>query len=138
MKVFLDTNIFFDFIFRRIPFYEDAKKVVALANNGKTELFISALSLVNAVYVSKKYHYTEDAMRKTLTIILNFINVADLTKDNVISSLTSNWKDYEDCTQFKCAMDIDADYIVTRNEKDFLNSNIPVCSPVLLMKILNL
>ena len=40
--------------------------------------------------------------------------------------LSSGWKDYEDATQHRSAIDEQADCIVTRNKKDFKASTIPV------------
>ena len=35
-------------------------------------------------------------------------------------------EDFEDCLQMKCAMEVGAEYIITRNLPDFVNSEIPV------------
>ena len=40
--------------------------------------------------------------------------------------LNSGWKDYEDATQHRSAIDENSDCIVTRNKKDFKASTIPV------------
>ncbi len=125
-RIYVDTNVFLDFVFHRDPFYEDAKRVLALANDDDKEVYISALTLVNGVYLSRKYKYAEDEMRSTYLQLVRFIHVVDLTKENVVGSLTRGWRDYEDCTQHQCALDIDADCIVTRNVKDYRLSSIPV------------
>ena len=39
------------------------------------------------------------------------------------------WKDYEDATQYRSAIDEQADCIVTRNKKDFKASTIEVLTP---------
>ena len=44
--------------------------------------------------------------------------------------LSSDWKDYEDATQYRSAVDEQADCIVTRNIKDFKASTISVLTPV--------
>ena len=43
--------------------------------------------------------------------------------------LSSGWKDYEDATQYRSAVDEQADCIVTRNKKDFKASSIAVLTP---------
>ena len=55
MKVFLDTNILIDFVCKREPFYASAKCVFALASIGQIDMTMSSLSVVNAMYVGKKY-----------------------------------------------------------------------------------
>ena len=42
---------------------------------------------------------------------------------------TNIWKDYEDATQYRSAVDELADCIVTRNKKDFKASSISVLTP---------
>ena len=42
---------------------------------------------------------------------------------------TNIWKDYEDATQYRPAVDELADCIVTRNKKDYKASTIEVVTP---------
>ena len=37
--------------------------------------------------------------------------------------------DFEDCLQDKCAKEVGAEYIITVNEKDFVNSEIKAMNP---------
>lgn len=39
------------------------------------------------------------------------------------------FKDFEDCLQDRCAKGIGADYIITRNARDFAGSAVPAVSP---------
>lgn len=45
-------------------------------------------------------------------------------------------RDFEDCLQDECAKQVNADYIVTRNIKDFSKSDIPAVTPEIFLKIL--
>lgn len=129
MRLFLDTNVFFDFVFKRVPFYEDSKSVMAFSGDDDKELFISALTIVTGVYVSKKYNHTTEEIKETFLKVLDFVNIADLSRQNVVAALESSWQDFEDCTQYETALDCGADYIVTRNKKDFIQSSITVLTP---------
>ena len=129
MNIFIDTNILFDFVFRRQGFYEDAFKVFALAGNKEHCLFVSALSFVNGVYVAKRYNISFDDIKKVFKEISSFVNVVDLTGKTVKDCLDIEWKDYEDSTQYLTAASVNADVIVTRNKKDFSKSAIPVKLP---------
>ena len=60
----------------------------------------------------------------------DFVDVADLSGQNVVDMLDSGWKDYEDATQYRSAVDELADCIVTRNKKDFKASSIAVLTPI--------
>ena len=93
---------------------------------GKFEIVLSSLSFVNAMYLAKKYKRDIDNVAQSLYLISQFVSISDLEGDNVISSLYSEWKDYEDATQYYCAKKYSCEYIVTRNCKDFVKSTIPV------------
>lgn len=65
-------------------------------------------------------------MRENLKRIVTFVTVLNLGSQTVIDMLSSEWKDYEDATQNHTALLADADCIITRNKKDFLESTLPV------------
>jgi predicted nucleic acid-binding protein len=64
-----------------------------------------------------------------LKMIADFVDVVDLRGQNVIDMLDSGWKDYEDATQHRSAVEEQADCIVTRNKKDYKASAIEVLTP---------
>lgn len=65
-------------------------------------------------------------LREKLYEISKFVDVVDLKGMTVVEALNGEWKDYEDAVQFGNARTVYADYIVTRNKKDFALSDIPV------------
>ena len=95
---------------------------------------ISSLSLVNAVYISKKYGYVD--ARERLADITEFVRVVDLYEDVAREALVCDWKDYEDAVQHMSAIKVKADCIVTRNKKDFRKSVIPVYTIDELMSLM--
>lgn len=129
MNIFIDTNILFDFVFRRQGFYEDAFKIFALAENKDNRLFVSALSIINGVYVAKRYNLSLNAAKTSFKEISSFVNIVDLKGKTVTDCLNMDWKDYEDSTQYITALSINADVIITRNNKDFVKSTIPTKLP---------
>ena len=126
MKAYLDTNILVDLVLSREEWLADAQHIFALGYVGDIQLVVSALSFVNTVYLAKKYKYPSDKVHGILRLIADFVEVADLRGKSVVDMLNSKWKDYEDATQYCSAIDENADCIVTRNKKDFQNSEIPV------------
>lgn len=124
MRVFVDTNVLMDFVCRREPFVEDAKRLFAMGYMGEVTLLTSALSLVNVMYVAHKYNH--DEVRESLIAVAKFVEVCDLEGSTVVEMLSSGWSDYEDATQNRTAMLAMADCIVTRNKKDFATSALPV------------
>ena len=129
MRAYIDTNILVDLVLSRQEFLPDAQRVFALGYAGEAQLMVSALSFVNTVYLGKKYTYPADDVMAKLRMIADFVDVADLRGQNVIDMLDSGWKDYEDATQHRSAVEEQADCIVTRNKKDYKASTIEVLTP---------
>lgn len=129
MRAYIDTNILVDLVLSRQEFLPDAQRIFALGYAGEVQLTISALSFVNTVYLARKYNFPMDDVYANLRLIADFVDVADLCGQNVVDMLSSGWKDYEDATQYRSAIDEQTDCIVTRNKKDFKASTIEVLTP---------
>ena len=130
MRAYVDTNILVDLVLSRQEFLPDAQRVFALGYAGEAQLVVSALSFVNTVYLGRKYKFPMGDVLSKLRMIADFVDVADLSGQNVVDMLTSGWRDYEDATQHRSAIDEQADCIVTRNKKDFKASTLPVLTPL--------
>lgn len=67
--------------------------------------------------------------------ILDFLQIANAEHENVRHALERNdFSDFEDCLQDECAVQNNAEYIITRNIDDFANSNIPAITPADFLK----
>lgn len=65
------------------------------------------------------------------------IYVESIDFGKIIQALKDDhFSDFEDCLQTQCALNIRADYIVTRNVKDFAASEIPAVTPEDFFKLL--
>ena len=76
-------------------------------------------------------------MKECLLSVSRFVSVLDLRSQTVIEMLSSEWKDYEDATQYKTAILAEADCIITRNKKDFSKSSLPIYTVSEFLEILN-
>jgi predicted nucleic acid-binding protein len=128
MKIFVDTNILIDLLIKREPMYVGVAKVFDSALKNHDMIVISNLSIVNAHYVVKKLGVKESALRVALHNICSSCEIAPLTKSITMKSLLSDFKDFEDATQYFCAIDNNCDVILTNNKKDFKLSSLPVMS----------
>ena len=55
--------------------------------------------------------------------------VADLTFEDLEKAADMKWQDFEDAIQSATASRINADYIITRNTKDFQDSRVRALTP---------
>lgn len=129
MKLLLDTNVMLDLLGRREPFVKDAALIVSLADMGKITLAVSALSYSTADYFLKKIlspAKSIESLRKFRTIS-EVVALDDMIIDK---SLNSNFTDFEDGLQYYSAIKAKCDIIITRNAKDFSQSELIVLTPV--------
>lgn len=126
--IFLDTNIILDFLMKRDGFLKDAENLLAMGYNQECKLFLSSLSFSNIAYITRQI-YKGNELYDLLDKIREMIDVADVDKWTVDRALKLRAKDFEDALQYYSALKINADYIITRNKKDFSFSDIQVLTP---------
>jgi len=127
MRLFIDTNILIDLLIKRKPSYFSVVKLFDLALKRKDTIVISNLSIINAHYVVKKIEGVEEAtLRTVLHNICTTCEIAPFTVNVTIKSLVSDFKDFEDGTQYFCALENNCHLIITNNIKDFNLSSLPV------------
>ncbi len=127
IKLFVDTNVILDVLLKR-KFEEESLKILALAANKNYKLSVSALSYLNIHYQLKK-RFSERECRILIEKTKVNLNTVDLIDRNLNIASTSDFKDFEDAVQYQSALYVKADYIITRNQKDFERSKIPVRTP---------
>jgi predicted nucleic acid-binding protein len=130
MKIyFLDTNIILDFLGNRRPFGKYALEIFSHSLTKKIQLWTSANSVTTAYYILEKDLGHQSAKEK-IGDLLKYIFIQPVLKEDLFTAIVSKFKDFEDGVQHSCAIrhgKINA--IITRNTKDFKNSQIPIISP---------
>lgn len=128
-RIFLDTNIIVDLIADRKPFSRYVIEIFQKAEEGHLALYASSHTIATTHYLLKKYMEEKD-LRQVLVNLLEYLTIISVDVDVLKKSLRSNYKDFEDAIQIYCASSIEnIDSIITRNIKDFKNSEIKVLSP---------
>lgn len=128
MKILIDTNIILDVMCNRKDFVEDALKVFRFCETRRLTGCISALSIPNIVYIMRK-QLDREKIKEVLVTLTSLFSVIELKESDLLKATDMNFSDYEDAVQAVCAMRIKADYIVTRNVKDYKNSKVPAVTP---------
>lgn len=134
MVVLVDTNVIIDFLITREPFYKASAEVISKCANGELEGYIAFHSVTNLWYLLRKV--PEDKRREWMADICGVLKVIGANHEEVLNAIyMTEFKDFEDCLQYKCAKSVSADYIVTRNILDFSESDIQAVLPENLMKL---
>ena len=129
MKILIDTNILIDYFSKRPLFYDDVRLILRKCMEKKVDGCIAAHSVMNAFYILRK-EFTVDERRNNLKDLFTILTVVGIDRTKLLAALGNmGFDDVEDCLQMECAKYFSADYIVTRNIKDFANSSIkPILS----------
>ncbi len=137
MRVLLDTNVILDQISLRQPFFNDSHRIIELCTNKKIEGFVAAHSVTNIFYILR-HEMSLEERRSVLIGFCKLLTVVGIDKEKLIASLENEYfSDVEDCLQTECAKSCGADYIVTRNVKDFQSSAVPAILPDEFLKLIN-
>ncbi len=129
MKVFIDTNILIDFLAAREPFAEEAMALFQLADNDEIELMVSDLTIINTIYILRRMHYGLSEIYDSLDNIRPLLTITSMGATVVDRCLQHRSDDFEDEMQYFSAIDANADYIITRNKKDFDFGDSAVMTP---------
>ena len=128
MKILIDTNVILDVLCNRADFVEDSLRVFKYCEADRIDGYISALSIPNIVYIMRK-ELDGERVKEILTALTSIFTVVDLRARDLLRAADWNFPDYEDALQAVCASRIKANYIVTRNIKDFKYSPVPAVKP---------
>ena len=89
---------------------------------------MSALSIPNIIYIMRK-ELDAERTKEILNSISLIFTIADLKADDLKKAASMKFKDYEDAVQSACASRIRAEYIITRNIRDFRESKVAAIKP---------
>ncbi|MBE6095472.1 MAG: PIN domain-containing protein [Schwartzia succinivorans] len=129
MRLLIDTNVLMDVLVGREPFLRDSRHVVAICKERKAQGFLAAHTMTNLFYILRKYYAAEEC-RDILLDLLDIFSIMAIDGEKIKTALrNTRFKDFEDCLQMECGQEAAVDYIVTRNTKDFANSEIPCLTP---------
>lgn len=123
--VFVNTDIIYDVLANREPFYSSAAKLLSLADEGRITITVSALSFVNIHYLISK-QLTSEKAKQVLRTFRVLIQIAPIDEKIIDLALNSDFKDFEDAIQYYCALESECQVLLTRNLKDFKTAKIPV------------
>jgi len=134
-KLFVDSDVVIDFFTDREPHANPASKLFELNERGEIKLYLSAVSINNIYYITRRYL----GHKNTLGVIEDLTEMTEIlgtTKNEITQALKNNFKDFEDSIQYSTALTIKGiEAILTRNIKDYKNSAIAVMTPLNYLKM---
>ena len=133
MKLLIDANVLLDVLQNRKDYIQASSLVWKLCETQRAKGYVSTLTFANMVYVMRKEldPGTIEEVLRMLSLIFEF---TELAPADLIRACELQWNDYEDALQSITAERVHADYIITRNVRDFKNSKVPAFTPSELLK----
>lgn len=133
MRVLVDTDILIDIALNRQPFADDAAKLIDYLQLKPGMGFVAWHSISNFYYLARPkigrlstLHFIGD--------LLNFIEVAPTGTNELKQALSIDIKDFEDALQVAAALACKANYIATRNIKDYQSGPVEALLPQKALK----
>ena len=133
--VLIDIRILLDVLQKREPFYETSAGLLAAVETGRVHGYVAAHSLTTLFFMIQKGRSSAEA-RATITNLLQFIHVAPVDQSTIEQALNLETRDFEDAVQMVSAVQCKADFLITRNGKDYQPALLPVLAPVDLLATL--
>ena len=134
--ILVDLNVIVDVIQQRQPFYEESARVVDAVVRGQAEGWLAAHSITTLFYVINRVRNRETAVT-AITGLLEVFTVAAVDDQVIRRAMAWGWPDFEDAVQMATAVNIQADYLITRNPRDFQAGHIPVVQPAAFLTLLD-
>ncbi|MCY7409534.1 MAG: PIN domain-containing protein [Chitinophagales bacterium] len=136
-RVFIDSNIFIDYLQEPQPRATFVTSLFELAELGSIYLFGSAIAFSHTHYVVRR-SLGDKLTIELLKDVLRQVKLIAVDEEIIRNALHLPLKDFEDAIQYECALKVTNLYaIITHNQKDFQKSIYPVMSAEQFIKTIN-
>lgn len=127
-KLYLDSDVLLDLLLDREPFSEAITELIEEAVNSDIKLYTSPISITNIHYIISRL---ENRNKADLQIqkVLKIVCLENVGQSVIDSASQSQFKDFEDSVQNYCAVEGGHQIIITRNTKDYKESELSILTP---------
>lgn len=127
-KVFIDSDIILDLLQERAPFFKDSIKIFTLIEKGVIRGYVSPLIFSNLFYILRKFKNSRFAISSLFRLKL-LVKILTINEKIVDLALSSSFPDFEDAIQYYTALENNIPNLITRNKKDYKESDVIICNP---------
>ncbi len=128
MCLLIDTNVILDVLLNRTEFVQDAANILKLTDED-FQKYVSASAITDIYYIAYRELRNKKLVKDLLNRLIKIVHVADVSEQDIISALESDWNDFEDSVQNSVAENHAFDVVITRNPQDYKKSVLKVYSP---------
>jgi predicted nucleic acid-binding protein len=135
MKVLFDTNVILDLLLDRRPFVDVVAQLFSKVERGELIGCLCATTITTLSYLATKAVGDKKA-RKEIQKLLTLFEIVPVNRVVLQAAIHSGASDFEDGVIYEAAVFVEADGIVTRDQKGFKKAKIRVFAPGELLQIL--
>lgn len=136
MKLLLDINVVLDVILEREPWVAESALLLDAAEAGRVTVFVAGHTITTAHYIVSR----NASARKAATAVTDIMRIAQIVPigaEDFAQALVLGMPDFEDAVQAAAAAKVGADFIATRNTKDYRHSPVKPRSPAELITLIS-
>jgi predicted nucleic acid-binding protein len=123
-RLFIDSDVLLDMLLNRDPFCYYVQALLAESEKRNLEICTSTLAIANINYIITKKIGSAEA-RKKVKELINSIKILPFESKSIELAIDSRFSDLEDAFQHFISKKHDCNIIITRNIKDYKQSEIP-------------
>ncbi len=128
MKILFDVNVVLDVILERAPWVDDSASLLDAAERRKVAGYIAGHTITTVYYIVARASGARRAAT-AVTDLLRIVKIVPVDGTDFAQALVLGMPDFEDAVQAAAAAKAGADYIATRNGKDFKSSPVKPRTP---------
>jgi predicted nucleic acid-binding protein len=121
VKLLFDTNVLLDVVLERIPWASEAALLLDAVERGKAKGYVASHSITTLYYVIARAR-TRQIAATAVSDLLRLLTAVPLETADFHHALVLALEDFEDAVQAVACLKVGADYLVTRNERDFVHA----------------
>jgi predicted nucleic acid-binding protein len=135
VKILIDVNVILDVLLAREPWAADSARLLDAVERKSVSGYVAGHTITTAYYIVARGAGRRKAAT-AVTDLLRIVKVVPVEAADFGQALVFGMDDFEDAVQAAAAAKIGADFVATRNEKDFKRSPIKARSPSELLALI--
>jgi predicted nucleic acid-binding protein len=135
VKILIDVNVILDVLLAREPWAADSARLLDAVERKSVSGYVAGHTITTAYYIVARGAGRRKAAT-AVTDLLRIVKVVPVEAADFGQALVFGMDDFEDAVQAAAAAKIGADFVATRNQKDFRRSPIKARSPSELLALI--
>ncbi len=133
IKIMFDTNVILDVLLAREPFVAAASELFIALETGQLQGLIAATTVTTIFYLATKVLGASSA-KNSISRLLQLFEVAPINRVVLEQAVNTSFSDFEDAILYQSAVQAGAHGLVTRDIQGFKKAELPIYTPMELLK----